>query len=272
MSYLGLGLEAAKAAYAARKENGAARLDKRDVLYKSGADFEESRAKDCLNQCCDLAATAQDDGMPMAEFDSQCAPIVHGTLRLPPIIAGDADFWRWLTFMEDGLGAEIVDWRYGSGHRKRSGSGPARSIYYGLEELKKGMFAKLWICANVMYVEDASDPYDGIEYADVDLWDSHVIDVDFGSSAVMARAFVKVIRDLKLPRGAANDPTVPAGFRDLAKEMRRRHAAIVFELFDDGEAYGWVKRLWEERESWCRKRLPSENEPHGSTGIVATPR
>ncbi len=31
-----------------------------------------------------------------------------------------------------------------------------------------------------MYIEDAADPYDGIDYPDVDLWDSHVIDVNFG--------------------------------------------------------------------------------------------
>ena len=122
------------------------------------------------------------------------------------------------------------------------------------------MFAKLWICANVMYVARAPNPYDGIEYADVDLWDSHIIDVDFGSSAVMARAFVKVVRDLQLARGVTNDAAVPAGFRDLAKEIRRRHTTIVFELFDDDQAYRWVQRLWEDRESWCRKHLPSATE------------
>ena len=67
------------------------------------------------------------------------------------------------------------------------------------------------------------------------------IDVNFGSSAVMARAFVKVVRDMKLPRGDAGDPAAPAGFRDLAKEIRRRQATIVFEMFDDGTARRWVE-------------------------------
>ena len=116
MAYPGLGLETARAVYILRKESGEARLNQRDVLRKSGADFQESTARDCLNQCCDLATSARDDKIPVAEFDSQCAPIVHGTLRLPPVMAGDADFWRWLTFMDDGFGADIVDWRYGNGH------------------------------------------------------------------------------------------------------------------------------------------------------------
>ena len=226
------------------------------TLDRSGASFDGARAVDCLNQCCDLALTASDSDWTAAEFDSQCAPIVHRTLRLPPIVAGDADFWRWLTFTQGGYGAHVVDRRYGGGHKKMSWSGPVRPgrpVYYGLEELKKGMFAKLWICANVMCVEGATDPYDGIEYADVDLWDSHVIDVNFGSSAVMARAFVKFVRDRELPRGEAKDPAEPAGFRDLAKEIRRRQATLVFELFDDLTARRWVEELWRDRESWCAK-------------------
>ena len=116
------------------------------------------------------------------------------------------------------------------------------------------MFAKLWICANVMYIEEAADPYDGIDYPDVDLWDSHVIDVNFGSSAVMARAFVKFVRDMGIPRGEPRDPAAAAGFRDLAKEIRRRQATIVFEMFDEPNARRWVEELWRDRRSWCGKR------------------
>ena len=257
MSYPCLGIEAAKAAHEARV-GGRPATDAESTLHKPGADFDESRGIDCLNQCCDLALTARHDDWSAARFDGQCAPLLHRALALPPIVAGDADFWRWLTFSQGGHGAGVVDLRYHGGRRGKptwsSPAGPARPVYYGLEDLKKGMFAKLWICANVMYVEDAADPYDGIDYPDVDLWDSHVIDVNFGSSAVMARAFVKVVRDMGMPRGDAKDPAAPAGFRDLAKEIRRRQATIVFEMFDEPTARRWVEELWEERRSWCGKR------------------
>ena len=257
MSYPCLGIEAAKAAYEARAEGRSQPRDSEATVHKPGADFDESRGIDCLNQCCDLALTARQDDWSPAEFDGQCAPLLHRTLALPSIVAGDADFWRWLTFSQGGHGAEVVDLRYGGGRGKPSWSspdGPARPVYYGLEDLKKGMFAKLWICANVMYIEDAADRYDGIDYPDVDLWDSHVIDVNFGSSAVMARAFVKVVRDMGLPRGEASDPAAPAGFRDLAKEIRRRQATIVFEMFDEPTARRWIEELWKDRRSWCGKR------------------
>lgn len=227
------------------------------TLYKPGADFAESRGIDFLNQCCDLALTAKDSNWSAAEFDGHCARLVHSKLGLPSLVAGDADFWRWLTFSQGGYGADVVDLRYGGHRGKPSWSvpdKPARSVYYGLEDLKKGMFAKLWICANSMFIGDATDPYDGIEYADVDLWDSHIIDVNFGSSAVMARAFVKVVRDNGLPRGEVSNPAAPVGFRDLAKEIRRRQATIVFEMFDDQTARQWVEELWKDRNSWSRQR------------------
>ena len=253
MSYPTLELDPARTIDAARRAGDVAvDIDSR-VRRKEGADFDNGTAFDCLNQCYDLLGMVDDDSSSPAQFDAQCAPLVHASLNLPERIAGDADFWRWLTFVRDCEGAEIVDWRYG--RRTSDGSaGIARPVYYGLESMKKGMFAKLWICANAMYIEGETHPYDGIEYADVDLWDSHVIDVDYGSSPVMARAFVKIVRDMKLPRGEPNRPDAPAGFRDLAKEIRRRQATIAFELFDERVARAWVEDLWDERMLWCHKR------------------
>ena len=254
MSYPGVPLDAARDIDTARRSRpGEPTPDiERVTTHKPGADLDVIVAVECLNQCWDLVDRTRNTTATHAEFDSQCAPLLHATLKLPIRLAGDADFWRWLTFTNGGCGAEIVDWRYGGG-RRGGESTLARPVYYGLELMKKGMFAKLWICANLMYADDAPNPYDGIEYADVDLWDSHVIDVDYASVPTMARAFVRVVRDLQLPRGSPNEPDKPAGYRDLAKEIRRRQPTIVFELFDDEDAERWIHDLWYERDSW-RKR------------------
>ena len=71
---------------------------------------------------------------------------------------------------------------------------------------------------------------------------------------MMARAFVKFVRDMGIPRGEPRDPAAAAGFRDLAKEIRRRQATIVFEMFDEPTARRWGEELWKERRSWCGKR------------------
>ena len=250
MSYPGLGFDAARKIDELRRAGGDEVDVERVAEWKEGADFDETVAIDCMNQCDDLLASVEGMGYSHSGFDARCAPLLHGALNLSERIAGDADFWRWLTFAGGYHGAELVDWRYG----KRNPDGeltPARAVYYGLGLMKKGMFAKLWICANMMYVGSEAEPYDGIEYEDIDLWDSHVVDVDYGSSPAMARAFVKMVRDRKLPRGGSN---ASMGFRDLAKEIRRRHATIAVELFDEREARAWVEDLWSERESWFHKR------------------
>ena len=253
MSYPGLPLDVARLIDETRRTEATSSLEVKDAtIWKSGADFDESTAADCLQCCTDLTETESSH----AEFDSKCAPIVHG-MNLSVRIAGDPDFWRWLTFTQGNWGAEIVDWRYGSGRGQSATSAAtnrkARPVYYGLGLMKKGMFAKLWLCADRMHVEGMSGKYDGIDYADVDLWDSHIIDVDYGSVPVMARAFVKVVRDLSLPRGGPKPPDAPPGYRDLAKEIRRRHATVAFELFDEIEAREYVTDVWNERESWCKR-------------------
>ena len=258
MSYPGLPHDVARSIDESRRSGGESSLEVDNVtIRKPGADLDESNAIDCLTLCCDLVETTKAAGVSHAEFDSRCAPIVHETLSLPVRVAGDPDFWRWLTFTQGHWGAEMVDWRYGSGRGKSATSASAavraRPVYYGLGLMKKGMFAKLWLCADRMHVEGVPGMYDGIEYADVDLWDSHVIDVDYGSVAAMARGFVKVVRDLSLSRGSPNPPDVAPGYRDLAKEIRRRHATFAFELFDDAEAYDYVRDVWNERESWCKR-------------------
>ena len=118
--------------------------------------------------------------------------------------------------------------------------------------MKKGMFAKLWICAASMYRPNQTDPYEGLDYMDVDLWDSHIIDPDYGSVPEMARAFVLVVRDRGIPRDARGSTDEIAGYRQLAREIRRRYPTTAFELFDDEAAYAWVDALWVDREAWCR--------------------
>ena len=253
MGYPALSLDAAQELESARRLSNDPLLDFTPT-WKTGPDFREETAEACLDRCWGILEECVDERRSTAEFDSACAPVVHRLLSLPVAIACDPDFWRWLTFGRHCDGARIVDRRYGGGRGRLVGGGEtqkARPVYYGLGPMKKGMFAKLWICANLMYVEGASDPYDGIEYADVDLWDSHVIDVDYGSAPSVARAFVRIVRDLNLPRGTRR-PDTPAGYRDLAKELRRRHASVALELFMDAKAYEWVKAVWQERELWHR--------------------
>ena len=251
MPYPALSLDKARELDSIRRQSLEPLLDE-NPQWKEGPDFVEETATECLGQCWEILADCVEGGLGPSAFDAECAPVLHDSLNLHIAIAADPDFWRWLTFGRRGDGAEIVDRRYGGGRNRLIGEdkpGRARQVYYGLGPMKKGMFAKLWIRANLMYLADAPNPYDGIEYPDVDLWDSHVIDVDYGSAPAVARAFVRVVRDLDIPRdGKASRLAV--GYRDLAKEIRRRHASQALELLSNGEAYEWVTGIWKERDLW----------------------
>ena len=245
MSYSGISVEQANRVFSTRGNvEDLTDLISEVTLTKGGADFNEEIARDVINQLNDLVCSFL-GSKQWAKCDSKCAPLVHQSLSLTPAIAGDPDFWRWLTFSYNCFGAEIIDARYGDQKEIRVNS--ANNKYYGLTTMKEGMFAKLWICANVMYDPESDSPYDGIEYADADLWDSHIVAIDFGSVPQMARAFIKFVRDDKIPRGKKDQ----TGFRDLAKELRRRYATIAFEVLSEAEARDFIAGVWADRASWC---------------------
>lgn len=251
MPYPVLTANLAREAYARRQRGDEAHaLVESGTAERDGGDFRLELAQEVLDECFGLSPGPA--GPRRAHFDSLCAHRLHTRLGLSTVCAGDPDFWRWLTFAFGGCGADLVDLRYGKDDdeprplRSRVG----RPVYYGLGLMRKGMFAKLWICADLMYRPNGGvDPYDGLDYHDVDLWDSHVIDIDWGGVPAMASAFVRVVRDMAVPRG---DKAGECGFRQLAREIRRRYPTTAFEVFDDDAAYMWVATLWRDRETWCR--------------------
>lgn len=255
MPYPVLPVTVAREAYARRRRGGEAHaLVESETAERDGGEFRPELAQEVLEECFGLSPGPA--GPRRAHFDAICARHLHTRLDLPAVCAGDPDFWRWLTFAYGGCGADLVDLRYGRNaddsivDSEAPHSPVGRPVYYGLGPMRKGMFAKLWICANLMYrPHGEADPYDGLDYHDVDLWDSHVIDIDWGGVPAMARSFVQVVRDMALPRG---DKPGECGFRHLAREIRRRYPTTAFEVFTDHDAYTWVAALWRDRETWCR--------------------
>ena len=127
------------------------------------------------------------EGRVMPSNDRQSS-LVHRHLGLNPIVAGDAGFWRWLTFSGEGELADLVDWRYPG-----QDSGHAREQYFGLGQMKEGMYAYLWLCAQSVWDPTLEDPYELSRRGDVDVWQSHVVRIDFGSVPQLARAFIRFV-------------------------------------------------------------------------------
>ena len=174
-----------------------------------------------------------------AMFEQLAAPSVHEKLNLSLITAGDAGFWRWLMFTNDGRFADIVDLRHPTKKLHR------REGYMGFGPLQEGFLAYLWLRANAVYERDASDPYLLCRRGQSDFWTSHIIRIDYGSIPAMARAFVRYVHPEE------NTQRLELGeYRELTKELTRRNASTLLELLDDESSYEFIESVWAERNEW----------------------
>lgn len=207
-----------------------------------GPTIDEERMRGALDLLYDVVDSLGDDRSSgfFARFEGLAAAGIHQQLGLPARVAGNPGFWRWLTFSHDGDYASLVNWRYGSGDPPRD----ARARYF-IGHVKESMYGYLWLRANAVFNPGCEDPYELCGRGDVDIWQSHVVRVDFGSVPAMARAFVRTVHPEPEVQKLSRDE-----YRALAIELTRRNSSMLFELFDDDEALEFIDGVWRERDSW----------------------
>ncbi len=211
------------------------------TLQVEGWEFEKEKAVELCESLWDIVEQGERGKTGWGnQFERRAASIIHEILILPPRVAGDSSFWRWLTFAADGELAELVDWRYGE-----DAPGSAAEHYYGFDKIKRGMYGYLWLRANAVYDDTLEDSYELTRRGDVDVWQSHIIRVDFGSVPVLSRAFIRFIFPTEDEQALSREK-----YRKLAVELARRNAAISFELLDDHATLEFVRDVWEERRDW----------------------
>ena len=185
-SYPTLTVEAARRAFEEHlAERPIVAMVREVTVQVSGPEFEEAESIDLSNVLWELAHGSEKPGYA---FERQAASLVHRHLGLHPIVAGDPGFWRWLTFSGEGDLADLVDWRYPGQE-----TGHARDQYFGFGQMKEGMYAYLWLCAQSVLDLTLEDPYELSRRGDVDVWQSHVVRIDFGSVPQLARAFIRFV-------------------------------------------------------------------------------
>ena len=241
-SYPTLPVEAARRAFDAHVAQQAVEpIVQEATVHKissvSGAEFNEARSVHLSNVLWELAHGL---GKPGYAFERQAASLVHQRLELPSIVAGDAGFWRWLTFSVDGELAQLVDWRYPGQE-----TGHAREQYFGFGQMKGGMYAYLWLCAQAVFNPKLKDPYELSRRGDVDVWQSHIVRIDFGSVPQLAQAFIRFVFPQEGEQVLSREQ-----YRQLAREVTRRNASMAFELLDDSESLELISDIWEQRDAW----------------------
>lgn len=181
-----------------------------------------------------------DKGDPryFARFEGLAARAVHETLRLPPSVGVDHEFWIWLVLggQHDYL-AKMVTWRHGVD----SDAYGARDSNYGLTtDLENGLYSRVWLRADLVFDERRDDPYELAERGDQDLWRSHFLRTEYGQIPEMVRALLL----FQYPDSSPDAPVVKTRvMREMAKELRRRHAASAYELLTFAEAEDLVREV-----------------------------
>ena len=103
------------------------------------------------------------------------------------------------------------------------------------------MYAYLWLCAQSVLDLTLEDPYELSRRGDVDIWQSHVVRIDFGSVPQLARAFIRFVFPDEESQFLRREQ-----YRQLAREVTRRNASMAFELLDDSESLELIRDIWEQ--------------------------
>lgn len=229
-----------------RAENHAA-IDELVLARGTGEDFDIPGLTAALEDLWSLAKTFKTPKGHLAprdprggEFESKGCEILHKRVPLPRRIAGDRDFWTWMTFAaEDGGFAPLIDWRFGPG---------ASPDNYGITtpgSFREGLLARLWWRADIGHVNGEADPYHFARIGDQDIWRSHVFRTRYGRDRSFARAFLTSVfegMDRKEPRIVE---------RTMAKLARARHAGTALEVLTAVQRDGVMDELRTEAQALC---------------------
>ena len=188
-----------------------------------------------------------DGGLNAQAYHSKASVELHKGFVNLGAATRDPDFWRWVTFFPAAEGAALIDLRYGNSDIP----GSAKDKGYYIGRINQGLLSTLWLRAEITHdPEHSDDPYHLCKAIDdIEFWVSHIVRINFSSCRAVAQAFVKFVVDSNMPRGVTSDPN-NTGFRDLAPELKRRFATISFETMDTNDAYKFIEKVWDDRQSW----------------------
>lgn len=161
--------------------------------------------------------------------EAAAARAVHETLMLPPPVIADADFWTWLAMVHF---ADFVEWRYGS---PEAGTNPAN---YGVGSRGENLLYRLWLRADLVLDESASDRYHLCRRGQIDFYRSHL----FRQGYANARGFARALLRFQYPDDDSSLPRLPLSeIRELVKRLRRLRANLFVEILEEDECLRLIK-------------------------------
>lgn len=159
-------------------------------------------------------------------FEAMAARAVHQRVRADVVILADADFWLWLAVVHF---AAVVEWRYGNPE------GGTAMANFGIGARNENLLYRLWLRADLVLDESATDPYHLCDRGQVDFYRSHLFRQGYANARAFARALLKYqYRDAN----AMAQPHLKVELiRELVKRLRRTRANLFVEILDESECH-----------------------------------
>ncbi|GAA5003684.1 hypothetical protein FNZ56_07800 [Pseudoluteimonas lycopersici] len=157
-------------------------------------------------------------------FEALAARTIHSRVAVGVDILADPDFWLWLAAVHF---SDIVEWRYGN---PKGGTGAAN---YGVGARSENLLYRLWLRAELVLDEEATDRYHLCDHGQIDFYRSHLFRQGYANARNFARALIR----FQYPDKAdATQPFLKVDqIRELVKRLRRLRTNLFMEILDEVE-------------------------------------
>jgi len=197
----------------------------RAVVYRGDPpDFDDSGISEIIDA---FDAVRDEFGAELgrregAAFESRLVEPVHRNIRLSDEAASDPGFWRWLA---------VRHFFQLTRYRHPPNTGGLSLANFGVYAITECLIWRLWYRADLVFdVEHSTDPYWLARLGDQEIWRSHLLRIRYGACRHLARELIRFQYPDPtngLPRLKTADKN--DGIRLLAKKLRRRQTAVVYE-------------------------------------------
>lgn len=162
-------------------------------------------------------------------FEAKAARTIHQRVNVDATILADADFWLWLAIVHF---ADIIEWRYGN---PEGGTGLAN---YGVGARTENLLYRLWLRAEIVLDEQASDRYHLCDRGQIDFYRSHLIRQGYANARGFARALLKY--QCNNDKDVAQPKLKVGQIRELVKRLRRLRSNLFMEILDESDCHNVI--------------------------------
>ena len=187
-----------------------------------------------------LVVKLQEDGVKVDgfNFDRMACSLIHKKMQLPSIVAASGGYWRWLAVERL---HDVIEARHHN--PAKNPHAHLRNYGIGTRDMGQNRLAILWLRANMLYDDEADNPYHLAErFLHTDFVESAIIRHRFGWCRNLARVLVKFQYRHPATKETYLRNTGSRSIRELYKRLRHLHSVYAFEFMSEHELWSVLEK------------------------------